>query len=320
MREQIDILMAVYDPDEAFFSAQLDSLNCQTYENIHLIVRDDCSPTVPLSHIQHMLQKHITAFPYTLIRNESNVGSNKTFELLTEDASGEIFAYCDQDDVWMPDKLEKMAQAMRRTGVDMVYTDVAIIDENGIQTADSILELRRHCVMLDGKNLGPELLFRNFVFGCAALVDGKAAKAALPFCPHYFHDHYLTLWCGEHNGLYRYPEPLIQHRIHSSNQTGVMLGVKDKDSYAQNRIQIVIDRLDWILAHFPCSPETRKAAEEGLIWANARMDNWTSYRNTALMWRYRHLGAKVTLFEIVAARMPNWLLMFTMKLLRSNLL
>lgn len=320
MNKQIDILMAVYNPDESFFSAQLDSLNCQSYPNIHLIVRDDCSPKVPMQRIRELLQAHITAFPFSLIQNDHNVGSNKTFELLTQDATGDMFAYCDQDDVWMPDKLEKMANTMLQTGAGMVYTDVAIINENGIQVADSILEVRRHCIMLEGTDLGPELLFRNFVFGCAALVDGKTAKAALPFCPYYFHDHYLTLWCAEHGGLRRYPEPLIQHRIHGNNQTGVMLGVRDKKTYAENRIQIVIDRLSWVQEHFPCSAQTKKAAEEGLIWANARMDNWVNHKSTRLMWQYRHLGAKVTLFEVVAARMPNCLLMFTMKLLRSNLL
>lgn len=316
----IAILMAVYNPRMDWFRQQLQSLNRQTYPNLRLYVRDDCSPKVSHEEIRAAVAECITAFPYTVIRNEQNVGSNMTFQLLTQDAQGDMFAYCDQDDIWLPEKLEIMARDMQETGALLVCCDVAIIDGNGTQTASSIVEVRKHCIMKSGDDLAPGLLFRNYVFGCASLVDGKAAKAAVPFCPHYYHDHYLTLWCAEHGSIHAEPKALIQYRQHGGNQTGVMLGVTDKQSYTQVRIQIIIDRLTWLDQHFDCCPETKQAIHDGLCWANARLDNWTKHRSTGTMWRYRHLGFPITFFEVFAARMPNWMLMAVMKLLRSNII
>ena len=102
----ISILMAVYEPRIDWLREQLVSLNEQTYPNLRLYIRDDCSPTVSYEQIQSCVQDCITHFPYTITRSEKNLGSNGTFELLTREAEGVLFAYCDQDDVWLPEKLE----------------------------------------------------------------------------------------------------------------------------------------------------------------------------------------------------------------------
>ena len=77
--------MAVYEPRMDWLREQLESLNAQTYPNLMLYVRDDCSPTVPHEEIQSCLQDCISAFPWQLRRNERNLGSNGTFEQLTRD-------------------------------------------------------------------------------------------------------------------------------------------------------------------------------------------------------------------------------------------
>ena len=101
----IAILMAVYEPRLDWLQEQLRSLEQQTYPNLRLYLRDDCSPTVSIQEIQSCVQACILSFPYELYRNEMNLGSNKTFELLTQEADGGYFAYCDQDDIWLPEKL-----------------------------------------------------------------------------------------------------------------------------------------------------------------------------------------------------------------------
>ena len=101
----IAILMAVYEPNMDWLKNQLDSINVQTYSNIRLYIRDDCSVTVPFETIKALASECITELPYSIERNDNNLGSNKTFELLTQEAEGEYFAYCDQDDIWHSDKL-----------------------------------------------------------------------------------------------------------------------------------------------------------------------------------------------------------------------
>ena len=112
----IAILMAVYDPNPVWFRQQLESLNRQSYPNLRLYVRDDCSPKTPFSEIQAAVSECVTAFPAVVRRNEVNLGSNRTFEALTAEAEGDRFAYCDQDDIWLPEKLSIMEEDMERTG------------------------------------------------------------------------------------------------------------------------------------------------------------------------------------------------------------
>ena len=116
----IAILMAVYEPRMDWLREQLLSLEAQTYPNLRLYICDDCSPTVPHEEIRRCVEECIHSFPYELKRNESNLGSNKTFEVLTQEVTGEYFAYCDQDDVWFPDKIEKTLKRMNEEISDLM--------------------------------------------------------------------------------------------------------------------------------------------------------------------------------------------------------
>lgn len=317
---RIAILMAVYDPNLPWLREQLLSLNAQTYPNLVLYVRDDCSPTVPYSSICQAVSECVTAFPAVVNRNEHNLGSNLTFQRLVEEAEADRFAFCDQDDIWLPEKLAVMEQDMEEQGVLLVCSDVAVMDGEGKPAADHIRQVRPDCIMYSGTGHAPYLLFRNFVFGCASLVDAKTAKAAVPFCPYYYHDHYITLWCAEHGSIYAEPRSLIRYRIHGNNQTGVMHGVKDKESYCSVRLQIILDRLGWLDEHFACCPETKQAIQNGLCWATARKNYWLHGKDLKTMWHYRYLGSKITLFELFAARLPTPVLMYCIDLLRKGIL
>ena len=101
-----DYLLAVYQPNEEWLIELLRSLNAQTYAPLRLYVRHDASPSYKAERIRALLEEHVTAFPWVLKENESNVGSNRTFEELVRDACEEDYiAFCDQDDVWLPEKL-----------------------------------------------------------------------------------------------------------------------------------------------------------------------------------------------------------------------
>ena len=59
----IAILMAVYEPQMDWLREQLLSLEGQTYPNLRLYIRDDCSPTVPFEEIQGCVKECIQSFP-----------------------------------------------------------------------------------------------------------------------------------------------------------------------------------------------------------------------------------------------------------------
>lgn len=316
----ISILMAVYEPRMDWLREQLMSLNDQTYPNLRLYIRDDCSPTVSYEQIQSCVQDCITHFPYTITRNEKNVGSNSTFELLTKEAEGDLFAYCDQDDVWLPEKLTVLQEAMERERARLVCSDMYIIDGNGKQVADSITKVRRHHVFRSGTDLARGLLTSNFVTGCTMLVQSDAAKRAIPFCPYMVHDHYIALCCAAEGVVYSSPERTIRYRIHGGNQTGIMSGVRDKESYLNVRISAVEEKLRWLEKYFPYRGDLGKSIHRRLLWTQARKENWQEKGHASELWQLRDCGRQVTLYEILAARLPEKLFMRTINLARKNVI
>ena len=114
-KPRIAILMAVYEPQMDWLREQLKSLERQTYPNLHLYIRDDGSSTVPFEEIEACVENCIHSFPYVIRRNEENLGSNLTFQRLTQEAEGDCFAYCDQDDVWLPEKLAVLQEELEGT-------------------------------------------------------------------------------------------------------------------------------------------------------------------------------------------------------------
>ena len=101
----VSILLAVYKPNEKWLIEQLISLNEQSYNNLELIVYDDC-PEHPVN--EELFNRNITNFSFKIIRGIENKGSNIAFEELTKVGNGEYFAYCDQDDIWEKDKISVM--------------------------------------------------------------------------------------------------------------------------------------------------------------------------------------------------------------------
>lgn len=315
----ISILMAVYDPKITWFREQLSSLNSQTYPNLRLYIRDDCSPKVPFDEIKTITFECITKFPVFIDRNEVNLGSNRTFEILTKVADGDFFAYCDQDDVWLPEKLSALYNSIYHSNALLVCSDMYIIDENSKVIADSITQIRRHHTFYSGTNLLPKIIVSNYVYGCAMLIKSSIAKECIPFCPYMFHDHYLALYCSTKGLITSIPKSLIYYRIHRNNQTLVMAGVTNKESYYKTQIKISIERLYWLLNNFDCNDDVSNYISKVLIWEKAR-ESWYYKRPGAFvrLWKLRRVKPLVTLFELFSFLLPDFIFKFLIYLHKRN--
>lgn len=297
----ISILMAVYEPRMDWLRQQLVSLNDQTYPNLRLYIRDDCSPTVPYEQIQSCVRDCITRFPYVITRNEKNLGSNATFELLTKEAEGYLFAYCDQDDVWLPEKLTVLQEAMERERAVLAYSDVSAIDDEGKLLARSLRELRPRLTYLEGSDLAPKLFFRNCVAGCAMLVNSNIAKRAIPFPRQTVCDHWIVLLAATEGTVAFVPDQLVRYRQHKRNQTGVLAGVSDKQSYLRYKVAPLEERLT-------CYRQHTVPQEEIEAFTRARIDG-----HIVKIWKYRALAPHEAEFEIAAHLLPDGLISWMLR-------
>lgn len=314
----ISILLAVYEPRMDWLQEQLMSLNEQTYPNLRLYIRDDCSPAASYAQVCACAQECITSFPYSITRNEENLGSNGTFERLTREAEGDLFAYCDQDDIWLPEKLTVLQKAMEREQALVVCSDMYIIDSSGKQVSDSLAKVRRHHIFRSGRDLAEGLLVSNFAAGCTMLVRAESAKQAVPFCPYMVHDHYITLFCAARGMVYSSPEKTIRYRIHGGNQTGLMAGVTGKTSYGKERIEPMLARMQWLKEHFACDAKLEAAIDDALLWAQARKQNWLHRGGSRTVWKYRRFSPLTSMGEIFLKFAPDSLFVKVIQLIKVN--
>lgn len=234
----VSILLAVYKPNEKWLIEQLVSLNEQSYKNLNLYVYDDC-PEHPVN--EELFDKYITNFRYEIIRGKVNRGSNKAFEELTKIADGEFFAYCDQDDIWEKDKILLMMNKFTKD-VTLVCCDLCIIDENSIKTHDSICDIRKRIIYKSGYNLAKGILISNFVTGCAMIVKRNIAIDSIPFAAKIVHDNWIAVIAALNGKIEFLDNQLVRYRQHSNNQTGILKGIYNKETYYDIKIVELLER------------------------------------------------------------------------------
>lgn len=120
--EQINVLVSTYN-GEKYIEEQLKSIDCQTYSNVHVYVRDDGSTDHTVELVNRYIRENELSDKYTVATGE-NIGFSKSFHLLMQMAdSGEYWAFCDQDDVWYPNKLSNAVKWMQtqKNDIPLLY-------------------------------------------------------------------------------------------------------------------------------------------------------------------------------------------------------
>ena len=300
----ISILLAVYEPRMDWLKEQLISLNNQTYSRLRLYVRDDHSDKISFHDIRQLVDHCITAFPYEINQNDENIGSNKTFERMTAEADGEYFAYCDQDDIWSPQKITTLEEKVRNAV--MAYSDMSVIDEKGNLIADSLKVIRPRIKYIEGKNLSEQYFFRNCTAGCSMLIRSDAAKRAIPFPYFTVCDQWLAMISAFEGRIAFTSEKLVAYRQHEDNQTGILTNIKTKTDYYRLKVEPLRERLEMYEAK-------REPSKDLKVFTEARLK-----KEIGKVWRYRHYSPYEAAIEIAANIMPEKLFEYLIKRSRSK--
>ena len=109
MNDKVDILVATYN-GEKYLKEQLDSILNQTYNNIRIIISDDNST----DGTRDILKQYEANNKITVFYQENNLGYIKNFEFLLKKVENDIYMLSDQDDVWMPEKIEKTYETFEK--------------------------------------------------------------------------------------------------------------------------------------------------------------------------------------------------------------
>ena len=223
--EKIVVLLSTYN-GEKYLEEQLDSLASQNGVVIELLVRDDGS-TDGTAAILDRWQDEGRLSWYT----SANLGPGKSFmHLLQTAGGGGYYAFCDQDDVWLPDKLQLTMEKMHEVELAnpgkpvIVHTDMRVVDENLGLIHDSFW--RSSGLRPDILCTFPYLSVCNCVNGCTILMNSAARELILEkYVEHdvMIHDVISALTVACYGGVIDYVDtPTVLYRQHASNVVGAM--------------------------------------------------------------------------------------------------
>lgn len=230
----VSVVLTTYN-GEKFLAQQIDSLLKQSYSNIEIIAVDDCSKDNSVAILNAFAAEHKNIKIYV---NETNLGFIKNFEKGCRLAQGEFIAFCDQDDYWLENKIQRLIESIG--DYPMIYCDSKVCDEN-LNVIASNISNRVHYTSLD--NCLQLAVFCR-INGHAILFTKSLFAAADPFLEVIPHDWWISYNALLNGGIKYLDESLTLYRQHSTNACGVVGGKSKKDRLSKGQHKKVeIDKI-----------------------------------------------------------------------------
>lgn len=224
----VKVVTSVFN-GEKYIQEQVDSVLSQTYPNIELYIRDNCSTDCTLE----VLKKYTDCAQVHIIEGDKNLGcAGGSFELLRLCGNADYYAYFDCDDVWPENKVELAVEMLRGTDnqTPILYCSVHdVCDENlnFIEESPKVKNSSFQSSLVDGYAWSS-----TFVFNAKAkeMLTQNMPKHALS------HDNWTLMVCSGLGKVIYDPRSLMKYRRHGNNIT----------PSAQDKIKLVV----WRIKHF----------------------------------------------------------------------
>ncbi len=219
----VTVLLATYN-GEKHLEEQLKSIIEQTYSDFRIVIRDDGSTDNTLD----IINRYAEVFPEKIevCPTSSPTGSAAgNFFKLMQLYSDDYIMLSDQDDVWLPEKIETTLAAMKKAEAEngtktpiLVHTDLCVVDEKLNTISSSFIKYQR---------LSPEntdlnsLLMQNSVTGCTVMFN-RALYEKLFILPEVtaMHDWWLALIAATFGKIVFLDTPTMLYRQHGNNEVG----------------------------------------------------------------------------------------------------
>lgn len=219
----IDILMATYNGDR-FLKEQLDSIFRQSYQEWRLIIRDDCSSDNTLQILRQYQEKWPNRIKIVQAECPSGSAQNNFFQLMAYTEAAYIM-FADQDDVWLPNKIELTLQTMKHLercyGKDiplLVHSDLAVVNQHLVCLNESLFDLHNMSPMRNGLN---NLLVQNIVVGCTTMINSSLLKRVVSIPQNaIMHDMWVALIAAAFGRIGFVSESTMLYRQHGDNVDG----------------------------------------------------------------------------------------------------
>jgi glycosyltransferase involved in cell wall biosynthesis len=214
----ISVVMTTYNGAK-FLSQQIESLLAQNLQPAEIVICDDCSTDAT----PDILSRYAGLYGIRYYINDTRLGVIENFKkAVALSAPDNYIALCDQDDIWLPNKLKDSAATL--AAIDdgdipaMTYSNLTIVDEKGTVLNPSLnsslgFDKFKHCLST--------LVFGNFVLGCTVLMNPPMRRlfAQIPDHPAFNHDAWITMIGFTFGKAVSLSGSYVLYRQHATNVT-----------------------------------------------------------------------------------------------------
>ncbi len=266
-RPLISIALCTYN-GARYLPWLLDSVLAQTYPRIEVVACDDGSTDETVAILRQYAGRDERISVHV---NTTNLGLTQNFEWATSLCRGELIAPCDQDDIWIPQKLDLLEPLMGDH--DVVYGDSELMNEAG-----KSLQLRMSEKMHMLSTTDPAAFaYANCVSGHSMLFRRTLLPKALPIPSGFLYDWWIAAVAASQAGVHYVPEAVVYYRQHENNVTDILRSRSRERhirGYRSRRVRDIGIRLS-ALAHLPGKNQTF-TAELLRLW-NTHQTQWFSW-------------------------------------------
>jgi len=219
----ISILLAAYN-GEKYIAGLIESLMSQTYQDFTIYIRDDKSTDDTYSVITGYAER----YPGKIVvsQNDVNMGSAKpNFMKMMIDHKDDYVMLCDQDDVWLPEKIEKSLNKIKEIEQEsnaatpvMVHTNLTVVDEDMNVMASSYEKMSNKDFEKTSLNY---VLTMNNAAGCT-IIYNRALADLIQTEPEFvvMHDWWVSLIASALGKIGVIHLPMVLYRQHKDNESG----------------------------------------------------------------------------------------------------
>ena len=218
---KISIALAAYNGSR-YIAGQLQSLLDQTRIPDEIIICDDSADDLTYEAVKPFLGDQRVKYH----KNASPLGVAGNFEKALSLTSGEIIFLCDQDDVWLPEKVDTLACALLNDpAVDGVFCDSSIVDENLLPQNRTLWQLRKFSDPMQKKvnrNRSLSVFLQRVTCSSHNIAfKRRALEYLLPFpeLHPFYPDTFIALSIAAHSQWRAVPQQLTLYRLHNSNES-----------------------------------------------------------------------------------------------------
>ncbi len=220
----VDILLATYN-GAAFVAEQIESIRGQTHDHWRVLARDDGSSDGTAGILERYAREWPDRF-HLISDTDGNLGYSGNFSRLLEHTTADYVALCDQDDIWLPDKLDRCIKALAElerahgpTTPLLVHSDLRVVDRELNEISPSFWAYRG----LDprsGNDLN-RVLAQNVATGCATVFNRSLRDVCTPIPDRAAaHDWWVALTATTLGATAHIAEPTVLYRQHGGNTIG----------------------------------------------------------------------------------------------------